>query len=112
MLGVVANKEKYFYTARWQNVDRTKCCNFRFAIEQDDNLQETDFNKLSGLSGVMRIKTKSTIAFEPDDLVWFRGQKYTVVIVDGNRTEEGQEAMINFNTNGNIPVRLMLRRAG
>lgn len=116
MLGVVANKQsnnaKFVYIAKWYNVERTKCANFRFGIVADDNTEETDFNKLSGLSGTMKIKTKSTIPFEPDDVIMFRGQKYNIVLVDGNRTESGEQAMSRFNINGNVPIYLTLRKAG
>ena len=116
MLGVVANKQsdnaRFVYIAKWTNADRTKCSNFRFGIVTDDNSEKTDFNKLSGISGTMKIKTKSTLPFAPEDVIMFRGQKYNIVIVDGNRVESGEQAMSRFNINGNVPIYLTLRKAG
>lgn len=116
MLGVIANKQrenqKYIYSAKWTKRDKTGCCTFRFAIVSDDNTRKTEFNKLSGLSGEMTIVTKSTIDFAPGDLILFRGQRYTIQVVDGNRKEEGEQAMAHFTTNGNIPIYLTLRKAG
>lgn len=117
MLGVVANKQtsdaKYIYIAKWYRADRTDCRLFRFGIVQDDNTQKVDFNKLSGLSGTMQIQTKSIIPFSPEDIVIFRGQKYTITLVDGNRKMSGEQAMARFNVNnGNVPIYLTLRKAG
>jgi len=116
MLGVIANKQrenqKYIYSAKWIKRDKTECCTFRFAIVNDDNTRKTDFNKLSGFSGDMTIVTKSTIDFSPMDVIVFRCQRYTIEVVDGNRKEEGEQAMAQFITNGNIPIYLTLRKAG
>lgn len=116
MLGVVANKQsdnaKFVYMGKWWNADRTRCCNFRFGIVADDNAEKTDYNKLSGISGQMKIKTKSTLPFEPEDVIMFRGQKYNILLVDGNRVESGEQAMSRFNVNGNVPIYLTLRKAG
>ena len=114
MLGVIANKqrEKYIYSAKWIKRDKSVCCFFRFAIINDDNTRKVDFNKLSGFSGDMTIVTKSTIDFKPEDVIVFRCQRFTIQVVDGNRKEEGEQAMAQFTTNGNIPIYLTLRKVG
>ena len=116
MLGVLAKKQKdnvkYIYSAKWVNRDKTKSCIFRFSMVQDDNIRKNYFNKLGGFSGEMVIETKSTIKFMPEDVVIFRGQRFTIQLVDGNRKEEGEQAMANFKENGNIPIYLTLRRVG
>lgn len=116
MLGVVASKQKggskYIYSAKWMSRDKTKCCIFRFAMAKDDDIRRQDFNKLSGDTGEMKIETKSTIPFRPEDVIVFRGQRYTVQVVDGDRKENGEQAMAYFVSNGNIVVYLTLRRAG
>lgn len=116
MLGIIAKKQKenvkYIYSAKWTNRDKTESCIFRFSMVQDDNIRKTYFNKLGGFSGEMVIQTKSTINFMPEDVVTFRGQRFTIQLVDGNRKEDGEQAMSRFTTNGNIPIYLTLRRVG
>lgn len=116
MLGIISKKQekekKYIYSAKWMSRDKTKNCIFRFAIIQDDNERKVDFNKLSGITGDMVIETKSMISFEPEDVIVFRCQRYTIQQVDGDRTRSGEQAMARFVENGNIPIRLTLRKAG
>lgn len=124
MLGAVASKynknnptERYIYYGKWVSADDRKIEQmFKFALVQDDNVVEADFNKLSGLQGNMKIKTKSTIPFSPDDMIFWLGcgnnQKYIVENIDGNRKEQGELAMMHFNLNGNMPIYITLKRAG
>lgn len=120
MLGVIANKQnraekgvKYIYVGKWVDVeDRRKHQYIRFAIENDDNTRKTDFNKLSGFEGDMVIRTKSAVAFKPEDLFYFQGQKYTISVVDGNRKLDGELSQVRFRQNGNITTFLTLRKAG
>ena len=119
MLGIVSSKTRkdnegvrYIYIGKWQNALKTDIGYFRFAMVNDDNLQKQDFNKLSGESGQMLIQTKSGLPFKPDDLITFRGQRYSVLNVDGQRKEDGELAMVYFKTNGNITTYLTLRRLG
>lgn len=124
MLASVASKrskqrpnERYIYIGKWvsgedKRIEKT----FNFALVEDDNIEEADFNKLSGLQGRMRIKTKSIIDFKPEDLVYWQGsgngQKYIIENIDGNRKEQGENAMFHFKYNGNVPIYLTLKRAG
>lgn len=124
MLGSVASKrnknnpqERYIYIGKWVSGEDKKIeRNFNFALVQDDNLEEADFNKLSGLQGRMRIKTKSVINFQPEDLIYWlgcgNGQKYIIENIDGNRKEQGENAMMHFKYNGNVPFYITLKRAG
>ena len=116
MLGVISNKQKdgskYIYSAKWVSKDKTKCSIFRFAMAKDDDIRKVDFNKLSGNTGEMKIETKSTIPFMPEDVIIFRCQRYTIQSVDGDRKRDGEQAMAHFVSNGNIVVYLTLRRAG
>lgn len=60
----------------------------------------------------MVIKTKSLIEFEPEDLIIFQDQKYTIINVDGNRKESGEQAYLKMKKNGNTAIYLTLRKAG
>ena len=124
MLGCVASKynknrkeERFIYVGKWVNAeDKKEERLFKFALVQDDNIEEKDFNKIGGLQGTMLIKTKSLIEFRPDDVIYWLGsgnnQKYAIVNIDGNRKESGELAMAHFKYNGNVPVYITLRRAG
>lgn len=124
MLGIVASKynkdhknDRYIYIGNWvSGEDKMIEQKFNFALVEDDDLLEADFNKLSGLQGTMLIKTKSLINFQPEDLVYWQGcgnnQKYIIEKIDGNRKEMGENAMAHFKYNGNVPVYLTLKRAG
>lgn len=120
MLGCIANKQsrvdksvKQIYNAKWVDIEnKLKTKWFKFSLVADDNSKKTDFNRLSGYEGTMQIRTKSMIPFKPEDLIYFKGQKYTITLVDGNRKLEGEQAMAKVNANGNIAIFLTLRKAG
>lgn len=113
MLGLMANKKNAFYVAKWISIeDKNNHGFFRFEIEQDDNLRKVDFNKMSGYEGDMIIKTKSLLPFMPEDIILFRGSKYNITKVDGNRKDIGEAAQAVFNTTGNVNIFLTLRKAG
>lgn len=113
MLGVVAKKgQENIYKALWLKEDKSKSCWFSFCMEKDDNLQAEIRNNLRGFSGTMIVKTKSTIDFQPNDVVKFRGNRYTIINVDGHRKDEGEQAMARFEKTGNVETYLTLRKAG
>lgn len=120
MLGVIANKQKkdekgvkYIYIGKWVSADNRRTHNFvRFAIESDDNSRKVDFENLSGIEGDFRIRTKSVAPFKPEDLFYFKGQKYSIINVDGNRKIDGELSQVWFNNNGNITTFLTLRKDG
>lgn len=116
MLGLIAPKKEYFYTAKWVSVaDRTKQGYFKFKISTDDNTEGThddDFDNMGGVYGNAVWETKSTLPFMPDDIIYFRGKKFNITNVDGTRKIKGENAFIYFNENGNIPVTLYVRKAG
>lgn len=114
MLGLVAKKEKYFYTAKWvSRKDHTKNGYFRFAIKTDDNLYRQTLSNMSGATGNAVWETKSGLPFDVLDSLYFRGQRFTISNIDGNRkAEEDKEQAFNYVTNnGNIPITLQVRRA-
>ena len=115
MLGLISPKKEYFYVAKWtSNDDRSKHSYFRFKIITDDNTYETDLNNMSGTRGDAVWETKSGIDFQPEDIVMFRGQKFHIKTIDGNRKAEPEkeQAYAYFNKNGNLTVRLIVRKAG
>lgn len=113
MLGSVARKDKAFYVGKWINSeDITQSAYFKFSIQKDDNSIKTDFENLSGIEGGFIIGTKSTLPFAPEDIVMFRGQKYFIENVDGNRKTNSEPAFAIFKQNGNIVTTLTLRKAG
>lgn len=120
MLGVIANKQrkgekgvKYIYVGVWVNAENRKEHKYiRFAIDADDNSRKVDFENLSGIEGDFRIRTKSVAPFKPEDLIYFRGQKYSIVNIDGNRKLDGELSQVWFNGNGNITTFLTLRKDG
>lgn len=120
MLGVIANKQsktdkgiKYIYIGKWINKDnRNEHAYIRFAIESDDNSRKVDFENLSGVEGDFRIRTKSAINFKPEDVFIFNKQKYTILVVDGNRKLDGELSQVRFGQNGNITTFLTLRKDG
>lgn len=102
-----------FYRALWQSSeDVNNYRYFRFAIVKDENTKKEIIRNLEGTTGDFYIKTKSTIKFKPDDIVVFQGVKYTILIVDGNRKEEGEPAYYKFRQNGNINTYLTLSKMG
>lgn len=115
MLGLIAPKKNQIYTAKWiSNDDRNKYGYFKFEIETDDNTYEADLNNMSGTKGDAVWKTKSGIDFQPEDIVYFRGQKFHIKTIDGNRKAEPEKekAFAYFTNNGNLTVRLIVRKAG
>ena len=115
MIGLVSVKKDYYYKAKWtSNDDREKYGYFSFKIVTDDNTYETDLDKMSGVTGTAIWETKSAIDFQPEDIIEFRGQRFHVKNVDGNRKAEPQNenAFYWFKNNGNLVVRLQVRKAG
>lgn len=114
MLGLIAPKKEYYYVAKWvSNADRSQYAYFRFKIITDDNLQGSDLDNIGGDVGNGVWETKSGINFEPDDIVFFRGQKFNITNIDGSRKAEPEkeQAFAYFTTNGNIPITLNVRKS-
>jgi len=115
MLGLISPKKEYYYIAKWVcNKNRSRYSFFRFKMISDDNNKKDVVENMSGFSGVGIWETKSVIDFQPDDIIYFRGQKYYIKDVDGNKkAEQGKEsAYLYFNNNGNLTVRLSIYKAG
>lgn len=115
MLGMIAHKKAYFYTAKWiNNDDRSQYAYFKFKILKDDNTYETDLDNMSGTTGNALWETKSTLPFQPEDIVWFRSQKFHIKNIDGNRKANPQQeqAYAYFKNNGNLVTLLQVRKAG
>lgn len=115
MLGIISPKKEYYYKAKWIcNDDRTKTSYFSFKIVRDDNTIEIDFDNLGGETGNAIWETKSGLPFAPEDIVLFRGDKFHIKNIDGNRKAEPRKesAYMFFKTNGNTPITLQVRKAG
>lgn len=115
MLGVISGKREYYYRAKWiSNDNRNNYGYFTFRIVKDDNAYETDVDNISGLRGDAVWETKSNINFEPEDIVYFRGQKFHIKNIDGNRKAEPmqEQAFMWFKNNGNLVTTLQVRKAG
>lgn len=115
MLGIISPKKDNYYKAKWiSNDNRNKYQYFSFSIVTDDNTYETDLNNISGTRGDAVWETKSGIDFQPEDIVIFRGQKFHIKNVDGNRKAEpeNESAFMYFKKNGNLVTRLTVRKAG
>ena len=115
MLGLITKKKEYYYRAKWiSNDDRKKYGYFTFKIVKDDNTYETDLGNMSGTTGNAVWETKSTIDFQPEDIVMFRGQKFHIKNIDGNRKAEPsqEQAFYWFKSNGNLVTTLQVRKAG
>lgn len=115
MIGLIAPKREYYYKAKWvSNDDRTKTGYFSFKIISDDNTYEADLDNLGGETGNAVWETKSAIPFAPEDIVLFRNDKFHIKNIDGNRKAEGKKenAYLFFKNNGNIPIKLQVRKAG
>lgn len=115
MLGLIAGKKEYFYKAKWVcNDDRKKYGFFNFKIIQDDTTYEADLDNMSGATGTAVWETKSRLDFQPEDIVYFRGQKFHIKNVDGNRKAEPkqEQAFYWVKDNGNLVKRLQVRKAG
>lgn len=114
MLGLIARKKDYYYTAKWiSNDDRKKYGYFKFKIVSDDNLYKADVDNMSGYKGQGVWETKSSLDFQPDDIVLFRGDRFNIVNVDGNKKAENQEqAYYFFRYNCNTVTTLQVRKAG
>ena len=115
MLGIIAGKKDYYYKAKWvSNDDRSKYGFFTFKIITDDNTYEADLDNMSGTTGNAVWETKSAINFQPEDIIYFRGQKFHIKNIDGNRKAEPtqEQAFYFFRNNGNLVTRLQVRKAG
>lgn len=115
MIGLLSPKSEYFYSAKWiSNDNRNEYGYFKFKIVTDDNTYETDLNNMSGTKGDAVWETKSGINFQPEDIVMFRGQKFHIKTIDGNRKAEpeNEQAFMYFKNNGNLVTRLIMRKAG
>lgn len=115
MLGLIAPKREYYYVGKWiSNDNRENYSYFRFKIITDDNTYEADLNNMSGKKGDAVWETKSNIQFEPEDIVMFRGQKFHIKTIDGSRKAqpEKEQAFAYVISNGDIPIRLIVRKAG
>lgn len=115
MLGLISHKEKYFYTAKWISADdRNKTGFFKFKIITDDNTYMQDLENMSGTTGNAVWETKSGLPFEIDDIIIFRGTRFNITNIDGNRKaeEHNEQAYVYVKSNGNLVTRLMLRKAG
>ena len=112
MIGLLSPKNEYFYCAKWiSNFDRNNYAYFRFKIVTDDNLYQTVLDNMRGEKGDAVWETKSGIDFKPEDIIVFRGQKFHIKNVDGNRKAEpeNEQAFMRFKNNGNLTKTLILR---
>lgn len=115
MIGLIAPRREYFYRAKWiSNDDRKKYGYFNFKIVTDDNTYEADVDRMSGTTGNAVWETMSAIDFQPEDIVMFRGQKFHIKNIDGNRKAEPKKenAFYYVKNNGSLVVRLQVRKAG
>lgn len=115
MLGIISPKKEYYYKAKWiSNDDRTKTGYFSFKIVSDDNITEIDLDNLGGETGNAIWETKSGLPFDPEDIVLFRGDKFHIKNIDGNRKAEPKRegAYMFFKRNGNTVITLQVRKAG
>lgn len=122
MLGIVAPKrnnktDKYIYVMQyWNPKIPLEKRYFKFTLISDDNLTKTELENLGGNEGNMVIETKSVAKLEPEYICKWIGQgedqEYSIINIDGNRKAMGEMAMALFKNNGNVPVRITLRRNG
>lgn len=115
MLGLISPKKEYYYIAKWiNNKNRNQYSYFRFKMVSDDNTKKDTVGNISSFSGIGIWETKSMIDFKPDDIIFFRGQKYFIKDVDGNKKAEHEKenAYLYFNNNGNLTIKLSVYKAG
>lgn len=115
MLSILVPKKEYIYVAKYINPDNFADVNyFRFKIITDDNTYEHDLENMTGKKGDAVWETRSNIPFEPEGICYFRGDKFHIKMIDGNRKAVGiqEQAFANVKANGNIPIRLVMRKAG
>ena len=115
MIGLSSPRKDYFYKAKWiSNDDRKKYAFFNFRIVSDDNTLEADLDRMSGTTGTAVWETMSAIDFQPEDIIIFRGQKFHVKVVDGNRKADVRQenSFYYVRNNGGLVTRLQVRKAG
>lgn len=115
MIGLISPRKEYYYNAKWiSNDNKSKYGFFSFKIITDDNTYETDLGNMTGTTGNAIWETKSGIDFQPEDIVIFRGQKFHIKVVDGNRKAEPKQenAFYYVKNNGGLTTRLQVRKAG
>lgn len=115
MIGLISPRKEYFYKAKWiSNDDRKEYGYFNFKIVTDDNTYETDLDNISGITGNAVWETMSGIDFQPEDIVIFRGQRFHIKNVDGNRKANPRQenAFYYVKNNGGLVTRLQVRKAG
>jgi hypothetical protein len=109
-------KEKYIYTGLWINAEkRQEQKFFNFAVTSNPNKVEVTFERIDGITGDLFIKTISSLPFNIDDIVIWRGygegQRYNVVQVTEG-VDENIMAHQNFRKRANQIRYIQLRRAG
>lgn len=109
------SKDKHIYIGLWiSNGNRAKQKHFNFAITNNPNEIEVDFENVGGITGDLYIKTFSDIKFEIDDhIVWKgygEGKKYNVVQITDGDVDENELSNITFK-NKSVKY-IQLRRAG
>lgn len=115
MIGLSSPRKDYFYKAKWiSNDDRKKYAFFNFKIVTDDNTLEADLDRMTGVTGTAIWETMSGIDFQPEDIIIFRGQKFHVKVVDGNRKADTKQenSFYYVRNNGGLVTRLQVRKAG
>lgn len=113
MIGLLARKNSYYYTAKWRsNEDRDETDFFRFKIRKSDDTYKNYYGNMEGTEGTMEIETTSGIKFKVNDWIYFRDMRFNIVKIDGDMTKIDEQAFSKFNFNGGIITVLNLRKAG
>lgn len=113
MLGLIARKNSYYYTAKWRsNEDRNETAFFRFKIRKSDNTYKTSYGNMEGTEGTMDIEVTSNINFKVRDWIYFKNMRFNIVKIDSDMTKIDEQAFSKFNFNGGLITVLNLRKAG
>lgn len=112
MLEFLTPKQKQFFKAKWvSGDDENKTGFFKFSKPGAEKRNKTAIGNMSIATGNDIWETKSTLPIKTDDVCYFNNQKYFVVDVTVDDTEN-QVAHLYFNNNGNIKKIITVQKAG
>lgn len=112
MLEFLSPKKKQVWKAKWiDGEDETKNGFFKFSKERQETQKKQQNGNISVRTGDAVWKTTSSLPIKTDDICWYNGQKYFVVDVAEDETDNATSHLF-FQDTGGVPKFITVQRAG